>query len=128
MALCLLSPLSACSTLAPTGDEVTQISQVLSEPQSQDGRQFRGEAFVFVGERYYAFVPAGVDESGDPEQRGVIVLAGVGWESLDAMGLRTGDRLQIQGRIRVDRRCFQGNICVPWTHPVFIDNLRATRP
>ena len=122
---------AGCATVGPLhsgAETLSDMSVVYAKPLETDGKIFEGRVFVFVSSGFYAFLPEDVADSRAFDSYEVSVLPGTGQSLHDLVpALKTGDRIFLRGRIRVDRACFTSTTCTPWSRPVFIDDLSVLK-
>src|ERR1700749_1139985 len=106
-------------------NDVSDLSEVSSQPLSYSGKIFQGYVYLYVGEGYYGLFPTSVTDEAQVDSFTVHYLIGENGPSLDALKkFKSGQRLLVRGRLMPDRACFTGDTCAPWPHPVSIDDLK----
>ena len=120
---------SVCALNAAVADDrigvpISNLSEVIEHPLDCDGKEFRGYVYVLFGDGFYAFYPRPISNESELGKFDITVLPGTGQQLASLSGLKPREKLLIRGRFTAARRCFADSRCVPFAHPVNIDDLQ----
>jgi hypothetical protein len=126
---------AACSSFIPSAEarlaecQVTLIADLLKNPVKSHNKTFCGYVYLYEGERFYAFLPKPITGPSLPATDDPVLLLG---RSSDPSGLaslerhKTGDRVFVRGRLRVEPSCFRAATCVPWPKPIYLEQFELS--